>query len=1438
MKNKKNKIVGIFLILCTLIVGLLLQPANNIDIKKANAASQVNSITTSAVSFFGGNGKDSVHAVGIVPTTKKVVMGGFLTQGQNFGLTPNIIGTGTTGALTILSNTGQSVEKIVRLGTVIDDIEVAPNGNIVVIGDGGLYVFDSTLSNVLWTKPLGLSGSLGGNDDIETGRRVDVAPNGQIGLLSNKNVYVFDSTGNQISTASYSDTYIYDIAIDNDSYYLTGFNQSSNGPCGQIQLAFVRGYYSSNTQFRWKAYGYSHDQAGVTVNGEYSNTGNNCADSRGKRLKISPTDGSLIMAGRSDGGNSVFRWDSNELFKKILRVNNDFSSNPAGGAAQTAYLIKLNPSDGEALSYVVHSARLTNANGNTYHIEGLDVGDDGEIYVTGATAAFYQDRALQTVDGKPVGTYKSADGVIMQVSPDFTKKRYLTSFGGNLCPTEGLGVAVYKGMVVTAGQAYDTCASLLDNNAIQTANQGGASDGYFAVFGDTNTNSCSNNTINYPTCNVCPNYQVLVLNACKYTNGGGIPTISLSNVTQNQVFQYGQPITLNFTVNDPENSIKNLEFFDQSEQKLGQSQPSNANTTHSFLWDLSNNRKPLPGEHRVSAVVTDNDGYSVSSLETTIYIQDNTTNSTNITMDFANVLKPVSSKLFGTNMFDITSTNLNNANYKNAVKYMNPSMVRIHNVDLMSNSSSNGHGLMKPDPLNTSELIWDRARIKNFANSIKSLRTNGYNPEYVINLNKLDVGFDAFANTTKYANLLADFVKIVNQEESLGIKYFEITNELDDDFLGSNGCPNKLYCNKAFSELIRIYNASSLAMKAQDSTIKTGGLSYQNPFANIDPFIDGTLPQGTLDFFSYHRYDSSGNPVKPTSNLLYNPKGLIKTTADSFRQKLDQKSPNKRIELFANEYNICWEYQCGFGGAANGSSDYMKNQIGSVFDALGYIAGMESGLDSLNTWNEKDNFYGKFASNYDKRHSADLLKTLSGYKAKDLTSHTTTNDPNNEGTLKSASFTTVDNKKVLMLVNRDTTVKNVKVLGTNGATYSYQKLQNKVVNNSGVLIDTPELITSKDLISTADLELQLNPLSINFLEFDNLNQPIVTTSSSSSNSSSISSSVSSSQSESSLVSSSISSSVSSIVQSSSVTNSSSSAFSSIIGDLSSSQSSAFLSSVVSPSSSISPITSSQNSNSSSLVSSSISSQNSNSSSSFSSSISSNQNQTIDTTKPIFRIFDPYTCESGISGNVVDNLDNSKVTAKVTLTRQGALITAYTFFAFVDTQGNYRLPIQGNSLSLPLYVEPGTYTVNYSAKDESGNEAFGESSYIITIDPRCQSKGVLSAVREIFINGVDFGKKSLGLNNNNANNNGNNANSQIQNSVSTAIINNDNSVINSNPQRQSAIKSNPQYKQDDGLIRTGGSQVQTGILIFGIIFGILYVIFVYANKFEEEELDLE
>jgi hypothetical protein len=625
-KNKFQIIFRAFLVILILAQSLSLGLQIQESIK-TQAINQANAITTSAVSNFSGTGEDKIFATAIHPIGKRVMIGGQLTQTQNFGLTPVVIGEGTTGMVGILDNTGQTLIKIIRISTIVDEIEVMPNGQVAVLAANSLTIFDENIETILWSKVLPNSNPLSTSDDY--GRKISVSKDNKIVVLNAKKFTIYDTTGLELGTSqTFTDTWLSDVEIDSDngSVYISGFNQSTNGPCAQIQLAFVRAYnYTGN--FKWKAYGWSHAEAGNNSQGVPNNTANNCADSRAIRLKVSPKDGSLFLIGRSDGGNSVFRWDSHQLWKDILNVSMDYSNNASGLSSGSAmYIIKMNPVNGDALVNQVHTARLSNPKGNTMKGYDIDIDNDGEIFVTGAAAYQIQDRTLQTVDGQAIGIYSGADGYVMQVSEDFTKKRFLTAFSGSNCPNESNSIAVYNGSIVAGGffnqKVSNVCDGMMYHNAIQNGFQGGT-DAYFAVFGNTSIEPCVNDAINPPSCNTCQPWQTLSNGICKYSPTAQKPAVNFSLPTNNQTFTIGESIPFKLNLQDPENRNQKLNIYSNLlGNNIQQASPSN-NGIYDYPWNpnvLTYQPAQTIGQHKITAVLIDNDGFRVVSEELIINI--------------------------------------------------------------------------------------------------------------------------------------------------------------------------------------------------------------------------------------------------------------------------------------------------------------------------------------------------------------------------------------------------------------------------------------------------------------------------------------------------------------------------------------------------------------------------------------------------------------------------------------------------------------------------------------------------------------------------------------------------------------------------------------------------------------------------------------------------
>jgi hypothetical protein len=418
------------------------------------------------------------------------------------------------------------------------------------------------------------------------------------------------------------------------------------------------------------------------------------------------------------------------------------------------------------------------------------------------------------------------------------------------------------------------------------------------------------------------------------------------------------------------------------------------------------------------------------------------TNSNIVTINWNTKTVPVNDKLVGTNMYDISISNLSNPKYLARMKELRPKFVRIHNAELTELSKDSEHGLKTLDA-NGIE-IWDRKRIQSLAKNIKSLRQNGYNPKFLFNApSKLPTTYNPFTNTSKFANEMADLVRIINIENNLGIEYWEITNEIDDNFQGGTDCGNSVsYCDKPFSELIRLYNSAVIAMKKVDPKIKTGGLAYQNLWQNLDNFLDFTIKAGTLDFVSYHAYAGSGNPINNLDSLLKDPKWIVRDLGTMVVNKVKTKSPNKKVEVFHDEYNICYVYTCEFENQNNASSKRMIGQEGAVFDALGYIYAMESGIDSLMTWNEKDMYYGKIDQFHNKRPGGMLLEMMDKLKINRVVPHTTTNSSTNEGSVKTLTFLTAQNKKGVIAINRSNFDQNLTIAVPKNSVVNEYKLDN------------------------------------------------------------------------------------------------------------------------------------------------------------------------------------------------------------------------------------------------------------------------------------------------------------------------------------------------------------------------------------------------------------
>ncbi|MBD1821719.1 hypothetical protein H6F51_04295 [Cyanobacteria bacterium FACHB-DQ100] len=328
------------------------------------------------------------------------------------------------------------------------------------------------------------------------------------------------------------------------------------------------------------------------------------------------------------------------------------------------------------------------------------------------------------------------------------------------------------------------------------------------------------------------------------------------------------------------------------------------------------------------------------------------------------------------------------AAYKSNMATMSPGMIRFHNGSTMQDSSTSD-GL-----IDTARQTWDANKAKSALSA--SFAAFGQNqPERMINIptwpDWMDADRDGFLDRNQFDNfarLCADLVKIVNQDARLKVKYWEVTNEKDNDYfvqfrdnsgwggLKDSSKPDRL------NELITIYNKAAVAMKQADPTIKIGGPAVARPDLQpfYVPFIKGTIDH--LDFFTYHYY-ASGN-ASTADQDIFNATRFIGGYTKTIVAALKAASPNRTIPAMLGEYNISWTWES--------RDPRMANYKGVVFDALSIAQALTNGAAGTLAWNEKDGIYGKMDDQGNLRPGGEFLQLLNRYMIGDRISTTTSNE--------------------------------------------------------------------------------------------------------------------------------------------------------------------------------------------------------------------------------------------------------------------------------------------------------------------------------------------------------------------------------------------------------------------------------------------------------------
>lgn len=202
-----------------------------------------------------------------------------------------------------------------------------------------------------------------------------------------------------------------------------------------------------------------------------------------------------------------------------------------------------------------------------------------------------------------------------------------------------------------------------------------------------------------------------------------------------------------------------------------------------------------------------------------------------------------------------------------------------------------------------------------------------------------------------FVEMCADLVKRVNVDNKLGVKYWEIYNEV--------------YFRKIAEDrsLWKMYNQAAEAMKKVDPTIKTGG--YAPCWPSI-PMIRDFYKHchKNVDFISWHKY-LTGSSKTPDEYIMRRTV-TYGQDAKNIREMVEQVTPGKKVQLALTEYNINWNWKP--------HDPRQATQTGAVWLASVLTHLITADVDISNNWHSRGGgTFGLFGGGNEIRPAAKVL---------------------------------------------------------------------------------------------------------------------------------------------------------------------------------------------------------------------------------------------------------------------------------------------------------------------------------------------------------------------------------------------------------------------------------------------------------------------------------
>ena len=374
--------------------------------------------------------------------------GGAVVAGNGrflFGRSPDVLVQGSNGTLVLIDKTS-AVTALARVGDRVDDVAVDAQTLVVVSGDFGVLVADASQTSLstVWHDPIDKTGvhlahatSKGG--EVATQSHVAISADGgtvasawskeghQTGCI----LSVHDGAGSLLGRVNKTGVICSDVAVDTDGatvffsfYYVT---HTGHEPIIMPAMhAYSRTLEPKWTDYDWDAHKLRPlDPKAVRCAGQV-------ADSRVLAISAK-TKGSVLFCGHSDGGDSMFICQPNDLNKSAPfgTVLPPPWSEPYDISAQSvSYLATMDAATGDVVNSTFNLARLSSGRGNTIESEGITSDAAGFIYVVQTSTCCIENRhnATMTINGVPVANYGGSDLTLLIIEPDWSSHRSWTAF--------------------------------------------------------------------------------------------------------------------------------------------------------------------------------------------------------------------------------------------------------------------------------------------------------------------------------------------------------------------------------------------------------------------------------------------------------------------------------------------------------------------------------------------------------------------------------------------------------------------------------------------------------------------------------------------------------------------------------------------------------------------------------------------------------------------------------------------------------------------------------------------------------------------------------------------------------------------------------------------------------------------------------------------------